>query len=194
MVKEFRCKADALDISEANIAIAQERAEELRISHLINFSVENIENSEPPENPYELILAEGGLLSFIGRDDGLSQLNSLLEERGWLAFSDLILLTDEVNIPSKILSIFNHNHYCYENEASYREMIEFHGYETHIMTLVPQSGWDNYYSHMVRRLEDTAGFFKDSTVKGHFHNEIDTFYRLEGYRYVGYLFGLIRKK
>ena len=62
------------------------------------------------------------------------------------------------------------------------------------MSLVPQSGWDNYYAHMVRRLDDTNGFFEPASVKGHFHREIDTFYRLEGYRYVGYLFGLVRKK
>jgi hypothetical protein len=61
------------------------------------------------------------------------------------------------------------------------------------MTLVPQSGWDNYYAHMARRLEDQTGFFADKQVKTFFHREMDIFYRLEAFKYIGYLFGLVRK-
>jgi hypothetical protein len=63
-----------------------------------------------------------------------------------------------------------------------------------LMCLVPQSGWDNYYAHMARRLEDSKGFFSDKRIKLAFHKEIDVFYRMEGFRYVGYLFCIARKK
>jgi hypothetical protein len=62
------------------------------------------------------------------------------------------------------------------------------------MSLVPQSGWDNYYAHMARRLEDQKGFFSEKRVKLGFHKEIDVFYRLEAFKYVGYLFCIARKK
>jgi hypothetical protein len=46
---------------------------------------------------------------------------------------------------------------------------------------------------MARRLEDDKGFFADKGIKRAFHREIDVFYRLEGFRYVGYLFCVVRK-
>ena len=54
-------------------------------------------------------------------------------------------------------------------------MIAAAGLETHFMALVPQSGWDNYYAHMARRLEDSQGFFADKKIKLAFHREIDVF-------------------
>ena len=194
LAKEFRCRADAIDINPINITSAQEQAEERRLSHLINFIKGDVRTHDFEDKKYDLVIAEGGLLSFLGRKEGLSLLADQLDDRGWLAFSDLILLTDEGNIPKEILSVFDHNEYNYENENTYRALLEEQGLDVHIMTLVPQSGWDNYYAHMVRRLDDKEGFFASSFVKEHFHHEIDTFYRLEGYRYVGYLFGLVRKR
>jgi hypothetical protein len=46
---------------------------------------------------------------------------------------------------------------------------------------------------MARRLEDKKGFFADKRIKLAFHKEIDVFYRLEGFKYVGYLFCIARK-
>ena len=68
------------------------------------------------------------------------------------------------------------------------------GFDIQLMGLVPQSGWDNYYAHMARRLEDESGFFSDKRIKLSFHKEIDVFYRLEAFKYVGYLFCIARKK
>ena len=62
------------------------------------------------------------------------------------------------------------------------------------MSLVPPSGWDNYYAHMARRLEEGAGMFQDPKVKQGFLREIDVVYRLEGFRYLGYLFCVARKR
>lgn len=194
LVSEFRCRADAVDINGDNLVEARNQAENRRIGHLINFREGDIQKMKFDEADYDLILAEGGVLSFLGREKGIHLFADLLADRGWLAFSDLILLTDESNIPKEILEVFNHEQYSYENEATYRKMFQHDNLDVHIMTLVPQSGWDNYYAHMVRRLDDNDGFFASEDVKRHFHREIDIFYRLEGYRYLGYLFGLVRKK
>jgi len=111
---------------------------------------------------------------------------------GWLAFSDLIFLSDKV--PDEVKNIFEDTTYHYESETSYRTLLHNAGFDIHLMCLVPQSGWDNYYAHMARRLEDDKGFFSDKRIKLAFHKEIDVFYRLEGFRYVGYLFCIARKK
>jgi len=192
MASEFRCRCKAVDTSEANLRIAQNRAEELRISHLIEFVQSDIKDVPIPEELYDLIFLEGGVLSLLGRESGLNTAAGFLKQRGWLAFSDLVLLTEERKVPSEVLHIFDNNTFHYESEASYRQLLKNAGFEPHIITLVPPSGWDNYYAHMARRLEDSDGFFADRRVKELFHREIDVFYRLEGFRYIGYLFGLVR--
>lgn len=192
IVNEFRCKAVAIDINGENLEFAQDLAVERRVSHLVDFRKEDILSTDFSEEPFDLILAEGGILSYIGRSRGLRLMSTWLVPHGWLSFSDLILLAK--NIPSEVLDIFENSTYHYETEDTYRKIVDEAGYSIHYMSLVPPSGWDNYYAHMARRLEDEKGFFADKKIKLAFHKEIDVFYRLEAFKYVGYLVGIIRKK
>ncbi len=192
LAAEFRCKVTAVDISGVNTGIAQKRAAGLHVSHLITFETADILKCDYPETPFDLILAEGGIFSYISRKEGLRRAASWLPPRGWLAFSDLILLSDRA--PEEVRSIFQDDKYHYETEPSYRVLADEAGFDVHLMSLVPPSGWDNYYAHMARRLDDATGYFADPRVKIAFQQEIDTFYRLEGFRYVGYLFCMARKR
>ncbi|MFP4417559.1 MAG: SAM-dependent methyltransferase [Fibrobacterota bacterium] len=192
LASEFRCKIKAVDISEENLEFARQLSIERQVSHLIQFSQRDILTADYSEENLDLIMAEGGALSFFGRARGMSLIHDWLPSRGWFAFSDLILLSDDT--PAEILSIFEHQKYAYETEDSYRKMIQENGFAPHLMCLVPPSGWDNYYAHMARRLEDTKGFFADKNIKLAFHKEIDVFYRMHAFQYVGYLFAVIRKK
>lgn len=192
LTAEFRCKAVSVDINKSNVEFAQNLAIDRKVSHLIQFEHKDIIKSDFTEEPFDLILAEGGVLSFIGRIKGFELMRPWLVSRGWIEFSDLILLSEKV--PSEVLTIFDHDTYQYETEGSYRKLLDDAGFSIQFMSLVPPSGWDNYYAHMARRLEDADGFFADKKVKLAFHKEIDVFYRLEGYRFVGYLVCIARKK
>jgi ubiquinone/menaquinone biosynthesis C-methylase UbiE len=194
LAENFRCQATAIDINGDNLKIAKASAEGRKVSHLINFVEGDVLESIPQDEKYDLILAEGGILSILGREKGLEFFNKHLAPSGWLAFSDLIMLTNEANIPNDVLHIFDHKQYQYESENSYRKILNRAGFEIQLMSLVPPSGWDNYYAHMSRRIEDESGFFADRQVKQVFHREIDIFYRLEGFRYIGYLFTMVRKR
>jgi SAM-dependent methyltransferase len=193
IVSEFRCKATGIDINKDNIKIAQNAAEQRRISHLITFKTGDILKEPHFDKNFDLVLAEGGVLTMLERQKSIEMISDLLAFRGWLAFSDLILLCDKEKIPPEILHIYDNERFNYETESGYRKLLKSAGYDIHLMTLVPQSGWDNYYAHMARRLEDQTGFFADKQVKTFFHREMDIFYRLEAFKYVGYLFGLVRK-
>jgi SAM-dependent methyltransferase len=192
MAGQFRCRVVAIDSSEDNIEIARQSAIDKNVSHLISFERQNILEADFSQEPFELILAEGGILSYISRITGLAKAASWLIPRGWFAFSDLIFLSK--NVPAEIKKIFENDSYHYESETTYRALVQEAGFDIHLMCLVPQSGWDNYYAHMARRLEDRKGFFSDQRIKLAFHKEIDAFYRLEAFRYVGYLFCIARKK
>ena len=192
LAMEFRCRVTAVDSSRDNIEWARKLAESKNISHLISFDCQDITIADYQETPFELVLAEGGILSFLSRQSGLELASSWLVPRGWFAFSDLVLLSEK--IPEELRRIFDIDTFGYETEDSYRELVERCGMDVHFMCLVPKSGWDNYYAHMARRLEDTAGIFSDPETKIAFHTEIDTFYRLEGFKYIGYLFCMARNR
>jgi cyclopropane fatty-acyl-phospholipid synthase-like methyltransferase len=192
LAQEFRCKVDAVDISENGISAARVRAVDRGVSHLVTFLQQDILSADYSLDPYDLVLAEGGVLSFVGREKGLSLISSWLAPRGWIAFSDLIFLSDKA--PEPVKQIFDDKKYRYESEASYRELIGKAGFDIQLFGLVPQSGWDNYYAHMSRKLEEQSGVFADPRIKLAFHREIDIFYRHEGFRYVGYMFCIARKR
>ena len=192
LADQFRAKITAIDISDENIQFARALAQQRSVGHRINWITGDALQADLGEVPFELVLAEGGAFSYIGRKTGLALAHNRLGSRGWLAFSDLIFYNEKV--PDEVRAIFEDGQYHYETEHSYRQMAVAAGFDIHCMALVPQSGWDNYYAHMARRLEDSKGFFADKRIKQAFHKEIDVFYRLEGFRYVGYLFCLARKK
>lgn len=192
LASEFRCRVTAVDASEENIRFAQDLAVSRGVSHLITFKTQDILTADFSDEPFELALAEGGVLSFISRPKGLELASKWLGPRGWFAFSDLAILSERV--PDEVRVIFEDSRFHYESEASYRTLVREAGFDVHFMSLVPQSGWDNYYAHMARRLEDEKGFFADKRIKLAFHKEIDVFYRLEGFRYVGYIFCIARKR
>ncbi|MCU0610078.1 MAG: class I SAM-dependent methyltransferase [Chitinispirillaceae bacterium] len=192
LAADFRCKVTAVDASEENITMAKALASERRVSHLITFETADIQHCDFSKSTPDLVLAEGGILSFLSRKEGLRLAASWLQQHGWLAFSDMIFLSDKV--PEDVRVIFEDDKYHYESEHSYRALVNEAGFDVHFMSLVPPSGWDNYYAHMARRLEYPKGFFADKNVRLAFHREIDIFYRLEGFRFIGYLFCMARKK
>ena len=84
MASEFRCRVTACDISGENIEFARQLAVERNVSHLIDFKTLDLLSDTLPENSFDLVLAEGGVLSFISRRKGLSLASSLLtSEGGW---------------------------------------------------------------------------------------------------------------
>jgi SAM-dependent methyltransferase len=192
LASEFRCRVTACDNIPENIRKAQDVAVDRGVSHLITFETIDILDADYSEEPFELLLAEGGVLSYISRSRGLKLAGKWLVDRGWIGFSDLIIIAQ--NVPEEILKIYDDETYHYETEHTYRELITAADMEVHFMSLVPPSGWDNYYSHMARRLDDRNGLFSEKRIKFAFHREIDVFYRLEAYKYIGYLFCIARKK
>jgi cyclopropane fatty-acyl-phospholipid synthase-like methyltransferase len=192
LAAEFRCRVTAVDINRENIDFGRDLAAKRGVSHLISFKTEDIRAADYAEQPFELILAEGGVLSYVSRRKGLALAARWLVPRGWFAFSDLIFLSE--GVPEEVREIFEDGRYHYETEATYRTLVGQEGFDIYLISLVPPSGWDNYYAHMARRLEDEKGFFADRRIKLAFHKEIDVFYRLEGFRHVGYLFCIARKR
>ena len=96
MASEFRCRVTACDISGENIELCPSACGRTECKPSYRFKTLDLLSDTLPENSFDLVLAEGGVLSFISVRKGLSLASSLLTSRGWMAFSDLILLSDKV--------------------------------------------------------------------------------------------------
>ncbi|MCX7727467.1 MAG: class I SAM-dependent methyltransferase, partial [Chitinispirillaceae bacterium] len=131
---EMRCRIVACDSNPENIKIAQENAIKRGVSHLITFEHKDILEADYSETPFDLILAEGGVLSYLSRLRGLNLACKWLVPRGWFAFSDLIILDQKA--PKEILDIYKNEYYSYETEDSYRKLISQTELEVQFMCLV----------------------------------------------------------
>ena len=129
------------------------------------------------EGKYDFILAEGGALTYIGREEGIEKCASLLKEGHCLAFTDLIYLRDDVAQP--IRDAYEEGVFKYMTEIEYRKMLEAYGFEIVFMAMLPQSAWDRYYMQMRRKMLDKKNAFtkefKDSMTR-----EIDVYYNFGG--------------
>ena len=104
IASQFRCRVEAIDINPENIEHARQLAIERNVSHLINFQTQDINEADFSSQPFDLVLAEGGTLSFVNRGNGLKMASSWLISRGYFAFSDLVFLSEKT--PEEIKNIF----------------------------------------------------------------------------------------
>ncbi|KMQ51099.1 putative methyltransferase [Chitinispirillum alkaliphilum] len=190
LASEFRCKISAFDSCKTKNKEAHSLAINKGVSHLVSLNGDFFTTELEP-GTFELAILEKSALSSKKRSVLLARVQELLQMRGWLAFSVPIKLADSV--PNKILSCFEDGGGKIEKEEFYRSLIENSGFDIHFTGLVPQSGWDNYFSHLACHLGDEKGYYADALMKIRSHQQIDAFYRLEASRYIGYLFCIARK-
>ncbi len=191
LASEFRCKISAFDSDKLKVDTAQSLAIKKKVSHLISFS-SDFPSPSLEKGTFELAFLEGDTLADDNSANLLHTVSDLLLPRGWLAFSAPVQL--QGSDPKKIAS-FEKTFRCkLKKEEDYRALANACGFNTHFVGLVPQSGWDNYCIHLANHLEDTRGYYADTTVKLNSHQQIDAFYRLEAFRYIGSLFCVARKR
>jgi len=192
LAKEFRCKALAVDARDGLAQEAVKYCERTGVSHLVtvldNYSVEKIRDDD---EPFDLIIAEGGYLTCASRAPFFKNLAKRLAPRGWTAFADKIYTCAQ--IPSAVQKIFGEKDKETLSEELYRELIKEAGLDLQYIGLVPASGFDNYYAHMARRLTDTTGYYSDKTIRNALHKEINQFYKLDCLKHLGYLFCIVRR-
>jgi SAM-dependent methyltransferase len=192
VASEFRCRITAIEKNKEYIEYGRSLAISKQVSHLITFRAEDFFRCDYAENAHDLILAQGGAFNAVGRGRSLACLYEQMPDRAWFAFSDFIFLSE--NPPHEVFDLFAHESGGCETEKSYRGLLQNTGFSIHFVCLVPQSGWDNYYAHIARRLEDQNGIFSDPRIKICLHKEIDIFYRLKAHQHIGRLFCICRKE
>jgi|SRR5271157_544874 len=189
LAREFKCRVEAFDIDPVMIEYSRKKVEKLELKDLVSFDVKDGRDMDFGEGKYDFILAEGGALTYIGRDEGIERCASLLKEGRYLAFTDLIYLRDDVSQP--VREAYEEGVFKYVTEIEYRKLLERHGFEIIFLAMLPQSAWDRYYMQMRRKVinakDKYTQKFKDSMMR-----EIDVYYNFGGMYSVGYLYVVAR--
>jgi ubiquinone/menaquinone biosynthesis C-methylase UbiE len=185
LAERFGCRVEAFDIDPNMVESAREKAAERGLDELVSFEVKDGRNLEFGDGYYDLLLAEGGALTYVGREEGVERCASLLKDGRTLAITDLIYLSKDV--PAAVRNAYEEGVYSYLNEIEYRQLLEQRGFEIAHLSLLPQSAWDRYYMAMQRMVSRPGGFVTDE-FRNAMLNEIDVFYEKKGMQYVGYVY------
>ncbi len=189
LAEEFHCRVDAFDIDPVMVEYAREKADGRSLGEHINFFVKDGRDMDFGEGRYDLILAEGGALTYIGREDGIARCADLLKEGRCLALMDLIYTRDDV--PQPVRDAYEEGVFKYNTEIQYRKLLEDNKFEVVFAAMLPQSAWDRYYAKMRRQVmshrNQFTKEFKDSMLR-----EIDVYYNYGGMFSVGYLYVIAR--
>jgi SAM-dependent methyltransferase len=189
LAEAFGCRVDAFDIDPVMIEYSRGKAVKRSLEEHVDFFVKDGRDMDFGTGRYDLILAEGGALTYIGREEGVARAADLLKEGRSLALTDLIYLRDDV--PQPVRDAYEEGVYSYLTEIRYRKLLEAYDFEVVFASMLPQSTWDRYYARMRRQVMDPKNkFTKD--FKDSMNREIDVYYNYGGMFSVGYLYVVAR--
>ena len=192
IAREFRCKILAVDTRPGLAVEARTLCEREGVSHLVTVDAQDPFETNHADDPFELIIAEGGFLKPTLRKTFFEKLPQWLLPRGWVSFADRIYTTDQV--PSPVQAAYGEIKKQTLNEEAYREMVKAAGLDLQYIGLAPPSNWDNCYGHMAKMMAGGEGYFGADAIKTALNNEINLFYKMDCLKYLGYLFCICRRK
>lgn len=185
LAERFGCHVEAFDLDPNLVDYAREKAAALGLSGRIDFQVRDGREMDFGTGHYDLVLAEGGALTYVGREEGVERCATLLKDGKTLEVIDLIYLSEKV--PAAVRKAYEEGVFSYLTEIQYRKLLEKQGFEIVHLSLMPQSAWDRYYMGMRRTISRPGGFVTPEFVAS-MEREIDVFYNKGGMHHVGYVF------
>lgn len=191
LVKKFGCKAVAVDIEKSFIDEGKKNAVGLGIDNKIDFIVSDFNQLKLKKNSFDMIIAEGGALSYIGRSSGLKQAHSLLKKNGYIEISDLIMKSKYLS--KNIESAFSLEGLDLETEESYRALLKLNRFEIIFCSYIAQQYWEEYYQNIKQNLKNRKGPFSDKDFRKSMEKEMNVFYSQKGIEQLAYLFIVAKK-
>jgi SAM-dependent methyltransferase len=174
---EFGAVCTGVDQSETLLRIARERALAEGLHEKLEFVQADARHVQLQSHGFDLVLAIGGALTYMGRSEGLERIRFLLKPGGSLLLSDLIyldtpvpdsvarVLEDEapgneiraLPLEPAVRAVFEEGVFRFENEAGYRALLEDGGYDVRFAFPVPESAWNAYYNRAAASRDPSVG-------------------------------------
>lgn len=177
LATEFGGVCTGVDLSDVLLRTGRERALSLGLQDRIEFRCGDARHLDLPNGAFDLALALGGALSYIGRPEGLERIRQLLKSGGALLLSDLVYLDSPapesvvrilaermpgdpiraLGLEPAVRAVYEEGIYRFECERSYRELLGSLGYEVVFTFPAPESAWDAYYGPIAEGMESPEG-------------------------------------
>jgi len=171
--EELGARCTGVDLDEGLLRVAREHALAAGLDERMEFLCADARHVQLSNGTFDLVLALGGALTYIGRPEGLERIRQLLKPSGALLLSDLIYLDSpaperiarvlassapgsplgRLEISPAVRAVFEEGLYRYENERSYHELLTVCGFDPLFAFPVPESAWNSYYDFAARGLE-----------------------------------------
>jgi SAM-dependent methyltransferase len=174
---EFGAVCTGVDQSESLLRIGRERALKEGLQESVEFVQADARHVQLQSHGFDLVLAMGGALTYMGRADGLERIRFLLKPGGALLLSDLIYLDSpvpaeiervieeeapgnpirEVPLEPAVRAVFEEGVFRFENEAGYRALLDMQGYDVRFAFPVPESAWNAYCARAAASRDPATG-------------------------------------
>ncbi len=180
LAREFGANCIAVDANESLLRAARQQTLNEGLESCLEFKSGDARHVELPNGAFDLVLALGGALTYIGRTEGLERILQLLKPGGALLLSDLVYLdspvpaeveeaivarapgneTRSLELEPAVRAVFEEGVYRFETEESYRVLLHAVGYATEFAFPVPESAWNTYYRSAVLSSADPPSEFR----------------------------------
>lgn len=152
-------KIFAIDNHEPFIAVLTRKVKELELSERIAPLVADMNRPPFDDESFDLIWAEGSIF-IIGVETGLAKWRPLLKNRGFLAFTEVSWLRQ--NISDELAQYWKEVYPAISSIAQNKKIIERSGYELLGDFVLPQSDWwEEYYRPIEAKLPHLRAKYQD---------------------------------
>jgi SAM-dependent methyltransferase len=149
----------AVDSHAPSMARLRTTVAEHGLSHRVSLVVGDMANLEQPPESFDLVWSEGALYN-IGLENALRVCHELLRPGGYLAFTDAVWR--QGNPPSEVKASFETDYPTMGRVPDVLAAIGRGGFSLlgHF-TLPDEAWWDDFYTPMLRRIEELRGRYAD---------------------------------
>ena len=198
LAKKFCCHATAIDINKDFIEVGKKLAAKEKCVHnkpildKVKFVVGDIYKKSFPKNKFDMLVAEGGALSYIGREKGIKKISKYLKKGGYIELSDMII--NNKKLPKEFKELFTQEGWNFETEESYKKLLRENGYDPIFSSFIPRSYMLNYAKAIKAKLKRKEGAFKNKKLQSLLNEELAIFYsKDEWLNNLAYIFIVAKK-
>ncbi len=193
LAKKFGITATAVDVNEQFIKEGRILAKEQGVEHLVTFSNNDVFELNFPEESFDMILAEGGALSYLGRAPGMNKASYWLKKEGYLELTDMII-ANEKKLPESFRQTYTDLGWNFETEESYKKLLKSTGLKTIFCSYITKQYLRTYRDRIKKELASPQGAFRSQALQKLLKEELELFYNEEWIDLFTVIFIVAQKK
>lgn len=193
IASNFKAKAVAVDINRDFIQDGQKIARKMGVEDKVEFINDNIFDLKFKPGEFDLIMAEGNALSYLGRREGLQLAYKWLKPGGYFEVTDMII-NEDIRMPSGLQKLYSGLGWNFETESSYRGLMKNSGFDIIFSSYITRKYLLKYKENIQKELQKKEGAFENDDLRSLLSEELELFYNDKWINYFSYFFIVSQKR